>query len=170
MEDLAAAQRRRYFEDIITLFPNSIIRLDKLCETMADALECSGGFVSIATDDMFFGVGGHRVSFRNLNRDRAPSFALDDEVELKSITEADHLRLYIDRHKMPLGYLVCVPLVIRSSSIGSFVLFDMKPKLSGLKLQQWEGLRTASSLATDILLRSTAIKTKLIGLADLIVR
>ncbi|WP_368344378.1 hypothetical protein [Pelagovum sp. HNIBRBA483] len=169
MEDLAAAQRRRYFEEIIALFPNGIIRLDKLCETIAGSFACLHSVICLATDDLYFTVGACGVTGRNVRRDRCPNFVSDEEIEMSKVTVADHQRLYVDRHGMPIEYLASVLLKVRSTTVGSLFVFDDEPRAEVLTEKQWAGLRAGAELGSSILTQSSAIRSNLIGLANLIV-
>ena len=88
---------------------------------------------------------------------------------MSKVTVADHQRLYVDRHGMPIEYLASVLLKVRSTTVGSLFVFDDEPRAEVLTEKQWAGLRAGAELGSSILPQSSAIRSNLIGLANLIV-
>lgn len=167
--DFAAAQRLRYFSEIVHLFPQGDKRLDLLCAATAQMLECQFASINLITEQRLFSIGVYNFPVREVVLDRPRPFDPYQKHEIKFLDEEIRKGMHLDLQGVELGYIARVPFKVHGVIVGGMLVADARARVEGLNAAQWQGLEAAAELGSQILRRSETIKTQLAGLVELIV-
>lgn len=168
-DELVALRRRKYLQKVAALFPDGNKSIDMLCESVARLLDCDRCSLSLVSDRTVFSIASYKVPVRMLDYERDRPFVSYEQSEIMEVTDDVRRALHLDIQGFNVEYVARVPVLIAGVAVGDLIVACDAPRETPLTESQWRGFKAAVELAAQMMTQSVAIRSHLMGLADLIV-